>query len=72
MCKPKVFYEVLTEEKHEFFTSDIQAYRIFRTMVERNKDCAVDKITITKKLFRKPLLTKECILDFEGVENNVE
>lgn len=64
----KIYYEVLTEDGHEYFNNDITAFNIFVREVRRNKDVAVDRIIIKNRLFRKPLMIKENILDFEKEE----
>lgn len=68
MCKKKVYYEVLTEEGHNYFTDDTPAFNIFVHNVRKNKNCAVDRIILKKRLFRKPIMIKENILDFEKEE----
>lgn len=65
--REKVYFEVLTDEGHEYFESEKEAYALFRKGVERNINIAVDQITLINRLFRKPLMRKECILDYERV-----
>lgn len=70
MCRKKTYYEVLTDEGREFFTDEKRAYSVFRTMVERNKDCAVNEMVLVKRLFGAPKMkVYNNILDFERVDD---